>query len=621
LRDFPQEIVQTSDPEALRFVTDLIDPCKDHKERARKLLPPPWIELSNSDLFEAVMALASGLLADPNRRGAQGRPRNQDFGQFQPEFLAFAGRAILGGGDGFAALADEYRKNRTARPHRLYGVEKELGPLAAVPRDEFVCPNAREFIGAEIQAYLRNRNLVAKSSRSGSHAHSSGAALEDLEEQGLYTIQRLSKILKTRPEAIARLSRSGLVKVARVSDAHRAPVLMSYAEVAEAAHQYADSILDWSAAGTLGLPRALLPALADLGHLERLTGTVLGMTSGPVAFSRTSIETFRNRLWTKVKSPPPAKAARLRRAATWLGYARPPWLRIVVALLEGRLEAFAHPKRRSNVLKHLFVRDVAALHDAITAGPELLEVEDTERLDICAVAGILRINEAFVSRLVKLRPEVLRKHDESYAPFVTSEVEEVARKYIFVPEISRRSGVGDKNVRHWLFQKKVRPVFSLQQNRQLIFLRQSVERYLPKRANTSNKKLSFGDRISAEVRLRVIKALKNGASVPEVARRENLERGTVHSWAKRWHRDLNIEKKTGGTRSELDEHADWARELVKQRPTITLSELADLFRRTKKVKTSDGNVRYFVKRHKIPVRRAKPHRHFGPLLIAAEYVG
>ncbi|RXH22994.1 hypothetical protein [Bradyrhizobium zhanjiangense] len=117
LRDFPQPVAALEDEEAYGFVVGLVDPDPVKKGAARRLLPEAWREFSNGDLFETAIALASGLTLDPARsaKNAQGRGP-EHFEALTPDMIAAAGRGIIGGEAGFAALSERYRADMDARP-------------------------------------------------------------------------------------------------------------------------------------------------------------------------------------------------------------------------------------------------------------------------------------------------------------------------------------------------------------------------------------------------------------------------------------------------------------------------------------------------------------------------
>lgn len=630
LRDFPQPIVETADPEALHFVVGLIDPIDEDKRRARTLLREPWSEFSNSDLFETVMALASGLGADPSSTHAQGRPKKmEEFARLTPDHLALAGRAIIGGMEGFSALAEEYRKSRDARP-RFYGRRKEFGPLAYVPGDRHLNPKIRDLLSAQIKQYPQSRGIPGvalsrekkqpssasqRKPKKGSDRTPKKAGVAAATE-GFRTIHDLGLMFDMRTEPLTRLSQSGLVHVRRWEEASHSPVCMLYDEVAPAVELYKDSILDKEAAGTLGIPRFLLPDLADQGHLERLSGPVLGMLVHPVAFRRSSVDALRARFWNRVASPPPPGALRLKRVATSLGVRRPPWLAIVLAVLEGKLAAWALPQKRKNILKHLFVRDASALAEVVSRSEE---GRLPEWIDIGTTADVLNVNEAFVWRLSKLRPDLLPKHDNGYTPFRTTEVEELARSYIFVPEISRRTGIIPRKVREWLESEGVGAALALQKNRQLSFLRSKVEPKIRAWGKAHPPKPIRTEPHSYETKMRVIEAVNAGASVSQAARQGGVGLKVALKWVHRW-RETGSVIATGksGYKSKLDDHVEWIRACIKRHPEISLSELVDQLKEEKKLKTSSTSVWNCLERHGIVLARRHKRRGDPPAVIAAE---
>jgi hypothetical protein len=85
-----------------------------------------------AEVFEAVMYIASCQRSDyVLETGDVHRPlRAPDFAQIAPVMLETAGRAIIGGEEGFGAVADRMRAFAGERGG-AHGVLKELGPLAA----------------------------------------------------------------------------------------------------------------------------------------------------------------------------------------------------------------------------------------------------------------------------------------------------------------------------------------------------------------------------------------------------------------------------------------------------------------------------------------------------------
>jgi hypothetical protein len=268
LRDFPQPTSLAADEEAALFVTGLVDPDPERKAESRRLLPDPWSGFSNADLFETCIALASGLTLDPAvSANAQGRSkRREQFEKLTPELLALAGRAIIGGDDGFAKLCERYRAYMEKRPH-LFGRRKELGPLASITYDKYIRPSIRDLLGGLIddnmQFTCRDYAL-----RKGKDA-----------DAAVLAIKTLSNNFGVRPDILRRLARSGLVPVVRAKDS-RSPVRMALRDVLPLLPQMKDAIGEKEAAGMLGLPISVLPSLVDRGLIKRLEGPVLGLVPG-----------------------------------------------------------------------------------------------------------------------------------------------------------------------------------------------------------------------------------------------------------------------------------------------------------------------------------------------------
>lgn len=630
LRDFPQPIFEVADPEALRFVVGLIDPSDEAKRKSRALLKDPWSEFSNSDLFETVMALSCGLSARAGSHNAQGRPKTtEEFSKVTPEHLAMAGRAIIGGMEGFAALAEAYRKFRDDRP-RFYGIRKEFGPLAYVPHDRHLKPAIRALVSTQLKGYLHLCALPGVCML-GRHALAPELkqAIEDKRKckrlasdaAGFQTIQALGIRYKIRTEPLMRLSKSGQVQVARADQAKRSPVRMLSDEVGPLVALYRDSIIEKEAAGTLGIPGALLPALAKGGHLEQLSGPVLGMTASPIAFRRSSVERLRERLWKRVVSPPPADAVRLKRATALMGIRRPPWLKIILAILDGRLVAWAEPKKRRNILKHLFVADVASLAAAIGTGDDVAGDALPEWIDIGTVAEMLGVNESFVWRLAKLHPNLLPREGDGYTPFGSAAVEKLVLSHILVPEISRRTGIALHQVKAWLEGEGVGTDFELQTGRQLGFLREKVEPKIAAWLQGNAKEPPRTEPHSHETKMRVIAAVEGGASVSAAARREGVGQKVASKWVSRWRETGSVVATgKGGRKSKLEDHAAWIRSFVKKRHDISLSELVGALKDATGFKSSSTAMWQCLERHQIKLAgRRKPDREQKPgVLVAAE---
>jgi transposase len=117
---------------------------------------------------------------------------------------------------------------------------------------------------------------------------------------------------------------------------------------------------------------------------------------------------------------------------------------------------------------------------------------------------------------------------------------------------------------------------------------------------------------AADLRLRVIEAVKGGASRREAAETFGVSVSTAIRWLHEWLMDGRTEAKPrGGSCSPLDEHADWLLALIAARPDLTLEEiLAEMGNR--RISGSRTAVWRFFERHNVSFKknavrqRAKP---------------
>ncbi|WP_283808521.1 hypothetical protein [Bradyrhizobium japonicum] len=152
LRDFEQSLVEIPDEEAFDFVVGLVHPDPSRKQAARKLLPAEYHDLSNSALFDAIVAMAF-CLAD---RDARFRVSVKYLAGLTPDMLSTTGRAIIGGQAGFDTLCERLRHvNGTRAGH--HGRIKELGHLAGLSTSESpLDPQIRSILLEKIETNIAN---------------------------------------------------------------------------------------------------------------------------------------------------------------------------------------------------------------------------------------------------------------------------------------------------------------------------------------------------------------------------------------------------------------------------------------------------------------------------------
>jgi len=104
-RDFPQPVIEFEDEEAIRFVTDLIDPENTTRRQSVSALHPDLSSRNPGHLF-SLCVLAARTFDGP-RLPISGRRFSTIGSAVRPEYLAAAGRALLQWPKGFAELCQK----------------------------------------------------------------------------------------------------------------------------------------------------------------------------------------------------------------------------------------------------------------------------------------------------------------------------------------------------------------------------------------------------------------------------------------------------------------------------------------------------------------------------------
>ncbi|MBR1178076.1 hypothetical protein JQ617_29235 [Bradyrhizobium sp. KB893862 SZCCT0404] len=594
LRDFPQPVASVEDEEAYGFVVGLVDPDPVKKAAARRLLPEAWRDFSNGDLFETVIALASGLTLDPARsaKSAQGRGKSgEHFDALTPELLAISGRAIIGGEKGAAALCEHYRADMEKRP-QYYGRRKELGALAYVTYDKHIEPKIRSLLGGIIKASMQTTSRNDYLVRKGADA-----------DPSMMTIEGLSKTFGIRRFVVQRLSKSGLIPVVRANV--RSPVRMAVADVLPLLADMKDALSELATAGRLGLPVTVLPSLVDRGLIRRLKGPVCGLVPGYRGYTKSSVDELMDKIWSKAR-PAGDKCHSIAYAARSMGPGETPWAAIISAIVAGDVEILDKGTKSRNLRFSLAVEDVdafvAGVSEHVIGAPP--DCNPPEWIAQSTAAEILHVNVAFVSRLAHARPELLPPRGPGFTPYSTMEVHALAGVYIFVAEIAHRSGMHPRRVPTWLRSSGVHPEIALQENRDFGYLRLAVEPLLTEViGETAGKKAALAE-APETVRTRFIAAVAAGAGPKATAEAMGLPYRKAKRWFEVWRDTGATAERKFGFRSQLDKHEDFLRLLVAARPNIKLAEIYDVVTR-RGVKTSKIAVWNALKRFGIKLGRPR----------------
>jgi transposase len=566
LRDFPKPVFEVDDPEALDFATNLMDPRAERKACARRMLPAAWHNVSNAAVFESVIALAAGLMTDPaGSKNAQGRAKRiDDFQKLTPTMLALASRAVIGGENGFAALADRYRADMDKRP-RHYGRRKELGPLAYLAYDRHLDPEAKALLKAGVDANMKLTSR-AHTLRIGDEANGSWLSISGFAEE-----------FDVRPSTIRRLARSGLIPVATAEDARRSPVRMAITDVKPLLEQMRDAFGELEAAGLLGLPVHVMASLADRKLINRLEGSVVGLVAGKAGYIKSSVHDLLERLWRRSAGEAPDGAVPLIIAARSIGPGEAPWAAIISAILAGQVRVFADAGKRKSIRYALAVTDVAEFAAAVRG--HLGQDGDGGHPDWignATAAEMLKVTEVFVWRLAKVHPDILESHANGYTPFRWLDVAMIARTYIFVPEVMNRGDMQARRACGWLKSHGIEPAFSLQENRDFAFWRKDVEPLLARQVADEAHRAAALPAEADDLRTRLVKAVADGAEIKATAKKLGVGYREAVRWVTKWRDSGVLKPEKHGVKSPLDGEAEWLRNLVAGEPDISLSHIQEM---------------------------------------------
>jgi transposase len=619
LRDFPQPVFEVDDEEALDFVTGLVDPDPERKAAARRVLPAQWLRFSNGDLFETVMAFASGFTMDPSSsKHAQGRVKKPEhFARITPDMLALAGRAIIGGDAGFAALADRYRLDVDRRPS-FYGRRKELGPLAYVPYDKHIEPKIRKLVDELVDADM------ARSAGSGTakvrRAEYKGRRVLRSPDDGFLNIAEFAKQFGLRRKRLQRFADSGYVRVLRASNAERSPVRMAVADVLPLIMLLPDTIGPDAAAGLLGLPGHALPALAGRKLIERLDGPILGFMPRKEGYRRSSIQELARRIRKRAATPVPASATRMSRAVRSIDRPVAPWDAVISAIVDGDVEVYAYPARRLNVRNGLAVADIPSFVKAVTKHmPKRSNKTQVEWVGANTVSEILKVTEIFVYRLAERRPDLLKRKRNGYTPFLLADVQTIAKDYIFVPEICERGGGHGRRMCRWLRDRGVEPKIQLQDNRDFGFRRREVERHLTEQAAVHARRIAELAKAPDNERTRLIRAVEAGTPTHVAAKSVGMPYKRALLCIDRWRDTGDWMLGKGGFHSPLDQHEEWLRDLIAKDPQLSLAGICKALKDERQVSTNDGSLLKWLDRQGIALaRRRRAPLSDSARLLAAE---
>ncbi|MCP1968469.1 hypothetical protein [Bradyrhizobium elkanii] len=570
LRDYPQPIVEFGDEEAIDFVVGLVDPDSRKREAVRRLLPAALSDASNSDIFDAVISIASCLRPEISGKTVfVGRPlRAGHFDGFTSDLLEVAGRMIIGGRDGFAAGTAKLRAHMSERK-KTHGLFAEVGPLAGTVNDRSLAPVIRAFLVESLQKDLTDTSELGLVRRRL-------GTVKPKSHGPWLNIQEIHELFGVSKHALQRLVATGMVE-ARRADIELSPVLMNRDEIAPLAALYKDAIDENRAKAVLRVSIAELHELADRRLVERIEEPVKSMLDSKTVYRASSV----NAIIMAIKERAlPADPSRSIADHLWNAARRlcppVPWPAIIELILSGDIRVELLRDDGNEWRKWVAPVDV---EDFVT----LVRLEQAKRPAVPSAwmtrsqaAEMLNIAESSVWKVARVGSLASKREGRSTV-YKRSDMATTARKYIFLPEMLERSPF---NVAHevgrWLRSVGIEPISEWSKGVFPIYDRASFERVLPamppalEEIDLPKRLLK---RVSTGAKRKAVEQVKKGLSPYFISRRLGVSAKAVTKWVA--HYDECGDVQPAG---KLESHEDYIRSAIEANPFISVHAFWQAFK-------------------------------------------
>lgn len=466
LREFPQKLIEIEDITALDFVCDLIHPLEERKSKARSALSDPFIEFSNSELFEFAVALAS---AETTSVAVQNsvleRPKSTiEYERYTPNVIARAGRAILDWPRGFDAIASKVRDKAPQR-RAFYGVAKELGPLTAICRERIVANGLKDLVRLAIEEnMLGTENMVRRPT------YRSAELITVVDASHEYHIHR-SKLDK--------LAASGAVKTLSAQGTKRLSVLFDRSELDALMKVRASVECERSVAARLGVPAGSLPEFASQCLIKEVSGPVVQLFGGRRCFDKITVDKLIASIEVMIAPEPASKTAvRIPNAVNRTGVSGPkPWSSIFKAILDRKLSVRRMRCERVGLMRNLAVDDNASITNFVEKRHSSSEnFQAIEYVTFRDAADLLGSSEIMVSALVTARELPARRG--VHWKIKQADVLKFICEKMLSAEIAAKLGIGFRAVHSRLTAIGIEPVATVMKDRGYVWCRAEVENNL-----------------------------------------------------------------------------------------------------------------------------------------------
>ncbi|RWM07951.1 hypothetical protein [Mesorhizobium sp.] len=212
LRDFVQPAVEPDDPEAVDFITSLIDPYSTRRDQLWRLLPADLSELGRGSLFDAAIELSKLIDRDIRTFRPTGTAADTAKG-IHPKSLELVGRAMLDWPHGLDVLVGTVQEFASKRPG-FFGIVKEFGTLSNVLWSRTIPPMIQDRMRACLTSASFGQN--AKSVR----------RVENRVQVGVETSTAIARKYGLCQRTVSAMARAGKLNAISLSGFRAAPLLI-----------------------------------------------------------------------------------------------------------------------------------------------------------------------------------------------------------------------------------------------------------------------------------------------------------------------------------------------------------------------------------------------------------
>ena len=471
LRDFPQSLVETDDDEALRFVTQLIDPDPAVRAAFAPGLSEELAAFGRGELFDMACAIAAVIeqntLVDaptPRKHGGEGL-----FRPFKPFALAEAGRALLDWPTGFFRICERRAGDAAARP-TAWGSTKELGAIDRLRHEQRLPAPQRALFDTAIEKFLGAAPLKKGIPRNRRF----------LNTEEFIGAKEMARTHKIAHKVVKGLVDHGRLSSTRHADTGYSPVLLRRSEAERIVGRYKDLISESSLAVRLGLPIVAMRDLAQIGCLEPAKGPEATVFGAEPHYYGTMFEYLFGFLIDEAPGGDrPAGWTTFNDAMLMFPAGRKPWAAMFEDIFEGRIKVMFHdePKRRA-AIKAISVFGVEARRDLLIWRTANLPSPDVQRVttgDAMLMLGIT-VYDVFTACVEAGLLSVDDRNAVAYA-----DVMSFARRFIVTNEIAVRAKQSKQRIDPWLKEHRLSRVHEFQVKGGRLFDREKVEPLLEMR--------------------------------------------------------------------------------------------------------------------------------------------